>query len=34
MKRLSLVEKFGAIPIGPGYSEVVENESVDLVIEV
>jgi len=33
-KRLSLVEKFGAIPIGPGSSRVVESESVDLVIEV
>ena len=33
-KRLSMVEKFGGIPVGPGYSNTIQSESVDLVIEV
>lgn len=32
--RLSLVEKFGGIPVGPGYATAVDEESMDLVIEV
>ncbi|XP_065056164.1 L-threonine 3-dehydrogenase-like [Rhopilema esculentum] len=32
--RLSLVEHFGGIPIGPTYPTKLEDESVDLVVEV